>query len=156
MPTPPHHSNGSDNTHGRVNGVKHENSDADADADDVNGDLDEIRVSTAPSSKKRTSSMVEDEDARLARELQAQEEQMARGRQTRGGRATPSKPKTKKKKSSAKVKAGDDSDLDTEDSGATKKRKAGGGFQKEFDLSYALADLVGTDRVCGSFVSHLV
>lgn len=148
MPTPPHNSNGSDDMHARVNGVKHEQDDADADAD-ADGDLDEIQVSTVPS-KKRTSSMVEDEDARLARELQAQEEQMARGRQTRGGRAAPSRPKSKKKKSSAKVKAADDSDLDTEDSGATKKRKAGGGFQKEFDLSFPLAELVGSERVCTS------
>lgn len=132
IPTPPHHSDG-------TNGVKHEQ---DAD-DEVSG---EIKVSTS-ASKKRTSSMVEDEDARLARELQAQENQLARGRQTRGGHSAP-KPKSKpKKKSSAKVKSGDDSDVDTEDSGAVKKRKAGGGFQKEFNLSYSLADLVGAERV---------
>lgn len=98
--------------------------------------------------------MVEDEDARLARELQAQENQLARGRQTRGGHSTP-KPKSKpKKKSSAKVKSGDDSDVDTEDSGTTKKRKAGGGFQKEFNLSFPLADLVGAERVGVSLVSN--
>lgn len=132
MPTPPHHSNG-------TNGVKHEH-DADEEVSS------EIQVSTS-ASKKRTSSMVEDEDARLARELQAQENQLARGRQTRGGHSAP-KPKSKpKKKSSAKVKSGDDSDVDTEDSGTTKKRKAGGGFQKEFNLSYSLAGLVGAERV---------
>lgn len=100
-------------------------------------------------SKKRRSSEVEDEDARLARELQAQENMLSRGRQTRGGHGAPKpKPKSKpKKKSPAKVKAGDDSDVDTEGSNTPKKRKAGGGFQKEFNLSYALADLVGTERV---------
>lgn len=98
--------------------------------------------------------MVEDEDARLARELQAQENQLARGRQTRGGHSTP-KPKSKpKKKSSAKVKSGDDSDVDTEDSGTAKKRKAGGGFQKEFNLSYPLAHLVGTERVCPTVFTY--
>lgn len=136
MPTPPHYSNGAS-----TNGVKH-----DHDADEkVSG---EIQVSTS-ASKKRTSSMVEDEDARLARELQAQENQLARGRQTRGGHSAP-KPKSKskpKKKSSAKVKSGDDSDLDTEDSGTTKKRKAGGGFQKEFALSSSLASLTGAEKV---------
>lgn len=132
IPTPPHHGNG-------TNGVKH---DHDAE-EEVSG---EIKVSTS-ASKKRTSSMVEDEDARLARELQAQENQLARGRQTRGGHSAP-KPKSKpKKKSSAKVKSGDDSDVDTEDSGTTKKRKAGGGFQKEFNLSYSLGVLVGAERV---------
>lgn len=140
MPTPPHHANGLDDSSHRLNGVKHEE---DAASDVVSN---EIQVSTVPS-KKRSSSMVEDEDARLARELQAQENQLARGRQTRGGHGAP-KPKSKpKKKSSAKVKAGDDSDVDTEDSGTPKKRKAGGGFQKEFNLSYSLAELVGTDKV---------
>lgn len=143
MPTPPH-INGTDIS---INGVKHEEEDADADADEDDA-VNEIQVSTAPS-KKRSSSMVEDEDARLAAQLQAQENQLARGRQTRGGHSTPKpKPKTKKKsKSSSKVKAGDDSDLDTEDSGTVKKRKAGGGFQKEFNLSYSLADLVGADKL---------
>lgn len=144
MPTPPHHTNGTDS---RTNGVKHDEEDADADADE-DAASNEIQVSTVPS-KKRSSSVVEDEDARLAAQLQAQENQLARGRQTRGGHSAPKqKTKTKKKsKSSAKVKAGDDSDLDTEDSGTVKKRKAGGGFQKEFNLSYSLADLVGAEKV---------
>lgn len=144
MPTPPHHTNG---TEGRTNGVKHDEEDAYAEPDD-DAASNEIQVSTVPS-KKRSSSMVEDEDARLAAQLQAQENQLARGRQTRGGHSAPKqKVKAKKKsKSSAKVKAGDDSDLDTEDSGTVKKRKAGGGFQKEFNLSYSLADLVGAEKV---------
>lgn len=150
LPTPPPQSNGTDSAHDGTNGVKHE---ADAEEATVEAGADEevsqeIQVSTVPS-KKRSSSMVEDEDARLARELQAQENQLARGRQTRGGHSTPkakAKPKPKKK-SSTKVKAGDDSDLDTEDSNAPKKRKAGGGFQKEFNLSFSLADLVGAERV---------
>lgn len=145
MPTPPHHSNGFNSTHNHAsNGVKHEEHD-----DDKYVVSNEIKVSTAPS-KKRSSSMVEDEDARLARELQAQENQLARGRQTRGGHSKPkAKPAKKKKaKSSAKIKAGDDSDLDTEDSGTPKKRKAGGGFMKEFNLSYPLQELVGSERVC--------
>lgn len=156
MPTPPHHTNGADHAkpHIHMNGVKNEVDDADADADpdDIADDAsNEIQVSTAPANtKKRSSSMVEDEDARLARELQAQENQLARGRQTRGGHSAPKPKKTKKtkSKSSAKVKAGDDSDVDTEDSGVVKKRKAGGGFQKEFNLSYPLADLLGCDKVC--------
>lgn len=144
MPTPPHHSNGYNSTHNQgSNGVKHE--DAEEDKYVVSN---EIKVSTVPT-KKRSSSMVEDEDARLARELQAQENQMARGRQTRGGHSKPkAKPAKKKKaKSSDKIKAGDDSDVDTEDSGTPKKRKAGGGFMKEFNLSYPLQELVGSERV---------
>lgn len=146
MPTPPHQPHVYDSAHKHaVNGVKHEEEDEDDAEDDVSN---EIKVSTAPS-KKRSSSMVESEDARLARELQAQENQLARGRQTRGGHSKPkAKPaKKKKQKSSAKIKAGDDSDLDTEDSGTPKKRKAGGGFMKEFNLSYALQELVGEERV---------
>lgn len=152
MPTPPHHPNGLDDSTHRLNGVKHEEHAASHAVDDTalhtaeDTTSNEIQVSTLPS-KKRSSSMVEDEDARLARELQAQENQLARGRQTRGGHGAPKAKSKPKKKSSAKAKAGDDSEVDTEDSGTPKKRKAGGGFQKEFNLSYPLAELVGTEKV---------
>ncbi|KAK7733682.1 hypothetical protein SLS53_008149 [Cytospora paraplurivora] len=145
MPTPPHKHDDEDTKDGLHNGVNHVDEDGDVDAEE-DASAGEIQVSTAPS-KKRTSSVVEDEDARLARELQAQENRLARGRQTRGGNSTPkAKPKTKKK-SSAKVKTGDDSDVDTEDSGTAKKRKAGGGFRKEFNLSFALQEVVGAERL---------
>lgn len=144
MPTPPHKYDDEVTSNGLPNGTKQEHGDTDVDAlDDASGG--EIQVSTAPR-KKRTSSMVEDEDARLARELQAQENQLARGRQTRRGNDRPKTKSKPKKKSSAKVR--DDSDLDTEDSGTTKKRKAGGGFQKEFNLSFPLQEIVGAERVC--------
>lgn len=143
MPTPPHKYDDDVTSNGLPNGNKKEHGDTDGDAmDDASGG--EIQVSTAPR-KKRTSSMVEDEDARLARELQAQENQLARGRQTRRGNDRPKTKSKPKKKSSAKVK--DDSDLDTEDSGAAKKRKAGGGFQKEFNLSFPLQEVVGAERL---------
>lgn len=143
MPTPPHKYDDHVTSNGLPNGTKQEHGDTDGDAmDDASGG--EIQVSTAPR-KKRTSSMVEDEDARLARELQAQENQLARGRQTRRGNDRPKTKSKPKKKSSAKVK--DDSDLDTEDSGTAKKRKAGGGFQKEFNLSFPLQEIVGAERL---------
>ncbi|ROW00027.1 hypothetical protein VPNG_08316 [Cytospora leucostoma] len=145
MPTPPHKHDDEDTQDGLHNGINHVGEDGDVDAEE-DASAGEIQVSTAPS-KKRSSSMVEDEDARLARELQAQENRLARGRQTRGGNSTPkAKPKAKKK-SSAKVKTGDDSDVDTEDSGTAKKRKAGGGFRKEFNLSFALQEVVGAERL---------
>lgn len=159
MPTPPHHTNGVDHSKHHMNGVKKEEDDADADPDDDADDAsNEIQVSTVPANtKKRSSSMVEDEDARLAAELQAQENLLSRTRQTRGGHSAP-KPKSKKtkkakkSKSSAKVKAGDDSDVDTEDSsGVVKKRKAGGGFMKEFNLSSPLSVLVGCEKVRTAF-----
>lgn len=143
MPTPPHKYDDEVTSNGLPNGTKQEHGDTDVDPmDDASGG--EIQVSTAPR-KKRTSSMVEDEDARLARELQAQENQLARGRQTRRGNDRPKTKSKPKKKSSAKVK--DDSDLDTEDSGTAKKRKAGGGFQKEFNLSFPLQEIVGAERL---------
>ncbi|KUI57805.1 Upstream activation factor subunit spp27 [Cytospora mali] len=145
MPTPPHKHDDEDTKNGIHNGTKYVDEDADADADE-DASAGEIQVSTAPS-KKRSSSMVEDEDARLARELQAQENRLARGRQTRGGNNTPKAKPKGKKKSSAKVKTGDDSDVDTEDSGTVKKRKAGGGFQKEFNLSFPLQEVVGAERL---------
>lgn len=151
MPTPPHKHDDEDTKNGLQNGNTHMDEDVDADADEE-ASAGEIQVSTAPS-KKRSSSMVEDEDARLARELQAQENRLARGRQTRGGNSTPkAKPKAKKK-SSAKVKAGHDSDVDTEDTGTVKKRK-GGGLQKEFNLSFPLQEVVGAERVSAALFDN--
>ncbi|CAK7219882.1 hypothetical protein SCUCBS95973_003971 [Sporothrix curviconia] len=129
----------------------------------INGDGREIKVSLdtysnrsrpydgsgdeAPAKKKhkRASSSVEDADARLAAELQAQENRLARARTTRGGNTTkarPSKAKSAKKKSAAKV---DDSDV--EGDGEPPKKKASGGFQKPFNLSYQLGELVGVQQL---------
>lgn len=114
----------------------------------------EIRVvalgdeTPAKKKHKRSSSSVEDADARLAAELQAQENRLARARTTRGG-GVAAKPRKKvtKKKSAAKVK-GEDSDVDHSDaSGNKEKRKAGGGFQKPFNLSYQLGELVGCTQL---------
>lgn len=94
----------------------------------------------------RRSPSTEDADARLAAQLQAQENKLARGRATRGGEK-PAKKKAPRKKSAKKVKAEDDSDVDG--SGDVKpKRKAGGGFQKPFALSAALQELTGHAQVC--------
>ncbi|TPX16484.1 uncharacterized protein E0L32_003778 [Thyridium curvatum] len=116
-----------------------------SDGDDADG---EIRVSTEPVKKKqkRDSSTVEDADARLAAQLQAQENRLALGRTTRGGGSAKPKKKAPKKKSAAKVKDDEDSDVGSDESGV-KKRKAGGGFQKPFNLSYPLADLVGESQL---------
>ncbi|KAF4457421.1 UAF30-subunit of RNA polymerase I transcription factor [Fusarium albosuccineum] len=104
-----------------------------------------------PSRKKvKRSSSAEDADARLAAQLQAQENSLARGRKTRGGgdKAKPTKKKAApRKKSAKKVKADDDSDLDTADGEVGKKRKAGGGFQKPFNLSTTLSELVGETQL---------
>ncbi|KAK4162420.1 upstream activation factor subunit spp27 [Cladorrhinum sp. PSN259] len=106
----------------------------------------EIEVATEPARKKvKRESSSEDADARLAAELQAQENRLSRGRVTRG--AATSKPKAKakakaktaKKKSSKRARSDDESDGE---GGEDKpKRKAGGGFQKPFNLSPALSEL---------------
>ncbi|KAI9903684.1 hypothetical protein N3K66_000213 [Trichothecium roseum] len=104
-------------------------------------------MSPEPAKKKaKRSSSVEDADARLAAQLQAQENSLARGRATRRGNDKP-KPKKKapRKKSAKKVSTGDDSDVDGSD--APPKRKAGGGFQKPFNLSETLADLCGDTQL---------
>ncbi|CAK7227599.1 hypothetical protein SBRCBS47491_006625 [Sporothrix bragantina] len=106
----------------------------------------------APATKKhkRASSSIEDADARLAAELQAQENRLARARTTRGGNTTKAKPskaktaKSAKKKSAAKV---DDSDVEGADGEAAPKKKASGGFQKPFNLSYQLGELVGVQQL---------
>ena len=123
------------------------NGHAAADDDDEGGeDGDEIEVAVQPPKKKqRKSEDTEDSDAKLAAMLQAQENRM--GRSTRGGgsKASKAKPVKKKprKKSSNKVKPEDDSDVDGSEGSTAKPRKAGGGFQKPFNLSAPLSELCG-------------
>jgi len=119
------------------------------DGDDADGEI-EVSLDEQPAKKKqKRDSKLEDADARLAAQLQAQENRMARTRTTRGGAvAKPTKPKKKtpKKKSASKIKGDDDSDVDSSEVSGT-KRKASGGFQKPFNLSYPLAELCGESRV---------
>ncbi|KAK4124374.1 SWIB-domain-containing protein [Parathielavia appendiculata] len=114
----------------------------------------EIEVSLPPPSKKpkREASSSEEADARLAAELQAQENRLSRGRVTRGGAAGASKPKSKpkpaKKKTPKRVRSDEDSNVEDSEAGAEpKKRKAGGGFQKPFNLSVPLAELCGESQL---------
>ncbi|EON96528.1 putative swib mdm2 domain protein [Phaeoacremonium minimum UCRPA7] len=123
----------------------------DYDEDEADAEI-QVSFPAEPAKKKQKRESTEDDDARLAALLQAQENQLGRSRTTRGGgpsKVVKNKKKTPKKKSASKIKADDDSDLDASgDSGTTKKRKAGGGFQKEFNLSYPLAELCGTSQAC--------
>ena len=108
--------------------------------------------SPEPSRKKaKRSSSVEDADARLAAQLQAQENSLARSRTTRGKDSKPKpgrkqKKSAPRKKSAKKVGADDDSDVDTNGE-APPKRKAGGGFQKPFVLSDTLSVICGETQV---------
>ncbi|KAK4236880.1 upstream activation factor subunit spp27 [Achaetomium macrosporum] len=118
-------------------------------AEDTGAD-GEIQVSLPPASKKqKRESSSEDADARLAAELQAQENRLSRGRVTRGaGAAKPkAKPKTTKKKGSKRVRSDGESNAEDSDSGDKPKRKAGGGFQKPFNLSYPLQELTGESQL---------
>ncbi|KAK3291968.1 SWIB/MDM2 domain-containing protein [Chaetomium fimeti] len=126
-----------------------------APSDDETGDA-VIEVSLPPATKKqKRESSSEDADARLAAELQAQENRLSRGRVTRGaGTAKPGKPKVKAKAKTAKKKSAkrvrsddDDSDADGSDASGKPKRKAGGGFQKPFNLSQPLADVCGESQL---------
>jgi len=120
-------------------------------SDDDTGSNGAIEVSLPPSKKQKRESSSEDADARLAAELQAQENRLSRGRVTRGaGVAKPKakpKPKAAKKKSAKRVRSDDDSDADDSDADGKPKRKAGGGFQKPFNLSYSLADVCGESQL---------
>ncbi|KAL2201686.1 SWIB/MDM2 domain protein [Sarocladium strictum] len=104
-------------------------------------------ITPEPTKKKvKRSASVEDADARLAAQLQAQEDSIARGRTTRGAEKPRStKKKAPRKKSAKKVAVTDDSDVDGSD--APPKRKAGGGFQKPFNLSEPLAELCGEKQL---------
>ncbi|KAI0449127.1 DEK C terminal domain-containing protein [Xylaria acuta] len=120
------------------------------DEDDVNGG--EIKVSTQPPKKKQRkeqSTDTEDADARLAALLQAEENQRTRTTRGGGAKAAPKKKKkpATKKKSEKRVRPEDDSDVDGSDEPSPKKRKAGGGFQKPFNLSYPLAELCGESQL---------
>lgn len=109
-------------------------------------------VTPEPVKKKaKRSSSVEDADARLAAQLQAQENSLARGRSTRGGDKPRGikKKRAPKKKSATRIRETDDSDLDGSGDSAPPKRKAGGGFQKPFNLSSPLSELVGETQVRG-------
>lgn len=121
---------------------------------DDDADGEEIKVSFAPPKKKQRkekSKDTEDADAKLAAMLQAEEN--SRSRATRGGgaKAKPIKKKAAPRKKSAK-KVGPDDDSDVDGSDAPPKRKAGGGFQKPFNLSEPLAELCGETRVSALFV----
>ncbi|CEJ93736.1 Putative SWIB/MDM2 domain protein [[Torrubiella] hemipterigena] len=107
----------------------------------------DVSASPEPYSKqvKRASSS-EDADARLAAQLQAQENSLARARTRGGDRPKSTKKKAPKKKSAKRVREDDDSDVDGSESGV-KKRKAGGGFQKPFNLSSPLSELVGETQL---------
>ena len=84
--------------------------------------------------KKKVKRSKEDEDARLAAKLQAQEN--SRARPTRNG--TTKKVITKKrkptKKSAAKVKEADDSDLELGSDGEVKEKPKKGGFHVSISL----------------------
>ncbi|KAI3322134.1 DEK C terminal domain-containing protein [Xylariaceae sp. AK1471] len=132
------------------NGFLNGHEDAIKDEPGVNGD--EIKVSTQlPKKKQRKeqSTDTEDADARLAALLQAEENQRTRTTRGGGAKAAPKKKKkpAPKKKSEKRVRPEDDSDVDGTDGASPKKRKAGGGFQKPFNLSFPLAELCGESQL---------
>lgn len=121
-----------------ANGISHDESDPSA--------------SPEPARKKaKRSSSVEDADARLAAELQAREDSLARGRTTRGGGDKKVKKRKAPRKKSSKKVSGDDSEPAGSDDSATPatpaKRKAAGGFQKPFNLSATLSEICGETQV---------
>ncbi|KAK5991767.1 Upstream activation factor subunit spp27 [Cladobotryum mycophilum] len=116
-----------------------------------NGVADDHSASPEPAKKKaKRSSSIEDSDARLAAQLQAQENSLARSRTTRGGgdkTRLAKKKKTPRKKSSKKGGDEDESEVDGSGDSGVPKRKAGGGFQKPFILSPTLSELCGETQL---------
>lgn len=155
--TPPPATNG----HAKSEYIKDEGSQTPTSKREVDGSDEDEKPK-----KKRPK---QDDDAKLAALLQAQED--SRTRSTRGGGTKrsagvkKSKSTPKKKKSSAKVKATDDSDMELGSDGEPKEVVRKGGFhvrscsifknvaqvtnleQKQYNLSAALADLVGEPTV---------
>ncbi|KAI1437591.1 DEK C terminal domain-containing protein [Xylaria sp. CBS 124048] len=131
-----------------VDGLANGQSEAVKGSPEANGD--QTTTWTQPPKKKQRREQTtdtEDADAKLAALLQAEENQ--RTRTTRGGsKATTKKKKpAPKKKSEKRARTGDDSDANASDGASPKKRKAGGGFQKPFNLSYPLAELCGESQL---------
>ncbi|KAK3321931.1 hypothetical protein B0H66DRAFT_574363 [Apodospora peruviana] len=150
IPTPPSGAAAEPSPKQEANG----HAQSDNGSEEVGADDGEINVSLTPAKKKqKRESSSEDADARLAAELQAQENRRSRGPLTRGGSATKQtkkpKPKAKapRKKSEKRVRSDDDSDVEDSEAAGIKKRKAGGGFQKPFNLSYPLAELCGESQL---------
>ena len=111
---------------------------------------DEDDEGASPKKKRKQVKVKEDEDpdAKLAAMLQAEEN--TRSRATRGGGAKkkgPVKKRAPKKKSSDKVKAEDDSDIELNSDGEVKEKVKKGGFHKQYNLSYPLAELIGETSV---------
>ncbi|KAI2619445.1 SWIB-domain-containing protein [Hypomontagnella submonticulosa] len=135
----------------QANGHDDNGLEAEEDAEgDTNGD--EIKVSVQPPRKKQRkekSADTEDADAKLAALLQAQENQRTRATRGGGKPKAPAKKKkaTPRKKSDKKVGADDDSDVEGSEGSSNRPRKAGGGFQKPFNLSYPLAELCGETQL---------
>ncbi|KKF96756.1 Upstream activation factor subunit spp27 [Ceratocystis fimbriata CBS 114723] len=107
-----------------------------------NADEDDVK----PPKPHNHSLSVEDADAKLAAELQAQENRLSRARSTRGstngvksGKVTKKK-STPRKKTPKRVPGEEESDPDA-------PPKKGTGFQKPFNLSHQLAMLVGQPQL---------
>ncbi|KAI1110540.1 DEK C terminal domain-containing protein [Nemania sp. NC0429] len=120
--------------------------------DEPDADGGEINVSIQPPKKKQRKEPgtgTEDADAKLAALLQAEENQRTRTTRGGGAKAAPKKKKkpASKKKSDKRIRPEDDSDVDGDEEPSPKKRKAGGGFQKPFNLSYPLAELCGEPQL---------
>ncbi|SPN96585.1 probable UAF30 - subunit of RNA polymerase I transcription factor [Cephalotrichum gorgonifer] len=110
----------------------------------------EIKVSIDPPRKKQKREPSLDADAKLAAELQAQENRLATARTTRGGGVVKRKTKKaapKKKKSEKRVRGSDESEAEDGSGTEAPKRKAGGGFMKPFNLSENLAELCGATQL---------
>ncbi len=106
----------------------------------------------SPPKKKRKTPKSEplDNDAKLAKMLQEQENRTARATRVGANKKVVKKgPKKPRKKSEKKVKADDDSELDEVGSdGEVKEKLKKGGFHKLYHLSAPLAELVGEPTVC--------
>ncbi|KAI1134042.1 SWIB-domain-containing protein [Hypoxylon sp. FL0543] len=131
----------------QVNGYGEHNQDNDEDAN-----VDEIKVSVQPPRKKQRkekSEGTEDADAKLAAILQAEENRPTRATRGGGKPKAPVKKKkaTPRKKADKKAGAEDDSDVEGSEESGSRPRKAGGGFQKPFNLSYPLAELCGESQL---------
>lgn len=95
-----------------------------------------------PTKKRRDSSAASDSDndAELARKLQAEEESKTkRSTRSNGSSSSSQKPKKKKKKRKA--------DSDDSDGDAPAKKKATGGYLKPLPLSYELSEFTGEKEV---------
>lgn len=113
--------------------------------------ISELDDTPPPKKKQKKGRSIEEDDATLAKRLQAEENMRSRARSTRGGNTKKKAPlprkKKEKKKSSNRVKDEDDSDIGSGSGAEKKSPNRKGGFHVSRRCRHKIED---PDKLCRS------